>query len=108
MKFLPKKYQHLEKTFKKTYVQRENVEVSDRWRLDVMRTVRHLGPLHVKPNPLLFVERFVWRFATVACMIALVLSMYVGLTGFNPADTVAELLLDNPVEFTLAQVLGEE
>ncbi len=101
--------QQLHKTLKDVYFGKENIEVAlnSHWRMDVMRDIRRLGPLNAQTNPLQFFNRVVWRFATVACMLTLILCVYVGFQGWNPVDDVAALFLDNPIEFTVAQALGE-
>lgn len=109
MKFLSQDHKKLEDTLRAAYHEKENIEigVGSRWRMDVMRDIRRLGPLNTKNNPLLFFNQFVWRFATVACMIILILSVYVGFTGFNPTTEIADMFLDDPVEFTLVQAFGD-
>ena len=108
MKFLDKHFKNLEHALRAAYLAKEHVEVGNRWRVDVMRDIRRLGPLNVKTIPALFVNHFVWRFATVACLAALVLSVYVFSTGFNPLDEITNVFLGDPVNFTLTQVLGED
>jgi hypothetical protein len=107
MKPLNKKYQKFINLLRAAYSDKDRAEVSNRWQMDVMRSVRHLGPLNEKATAFFFIDRFVWRFATVACTIALILSIYAGITGFNPTDQIANVFFDAPVEFTLTQVLGE-
>lgn len=108
MNFLGKNFQKLEHALRATYQAKESMEVGSRWKLEVMRDIRRLGPLNEKANAFFFVNQFVWRFATVACMIALILSVYVGFTGFNPTDEIANVFLGDPVKFTLTQVLGDQ
>jgi hypothetical protein len=107
MKSLNEKYQKLINVLRAAYYDKERAEVSRRWQMDVMRSVRHLGPLNEKTTAFFFIDRFVWRFATIACTIALILSIYAGISGFNPTDEIANGFFGAPVEFTLAQVLGE-
>ena len=81
-------------------------EVSLQWHQDVMRAVRHIGPLNSTTNSLVFMNRFVWRFATVATACVLLLSIYVAVIGFNPDTGVLSQFLENPVGFMLAQAIG--
>jgi hypothetical protein len=106
MKSLKENYQKLINALSAAYRNKEHIEVSDRWQIDVMRDIRRLGPLNAKASSFLFADRFVWRFAAVACMIALMLSIYVVYTGLNPEAEIVNLFLDNPVEFTLVQAFG--
>ena len=109
MKSLDKKEQKLQEALRAAYFHKEEteVELGSRWQMDTMRDIRRLGPLNAQINPFQFFNRFVWRFATVACTLALMLSVYVGFTGWNPVNEVANLFLDDPVEFTVAQAFGE-
>lgn len=104
-----KNEQKLQEALRAAYVHKEkiDIELSSRWQMDVMRDIRRLGPLNEKINPFVFFDRVVWRFATAACAVALILSVYVGFTGWNPTDEVANLFFDDPVEFTLSQVIGD-
>jgi len=108
MKSLNVTYQKLINALRAAYLAKEHIEVSNRWRLEVLRDIRHLGPLNAKTIPALFVNHFAWRFATVACLVALMLSVYVFYTGFNPTDEIANIFVSNPIEFTLTQVVGGE
>ncbi len=109
MSFLHKDQKKLEDTLRSAYHRRENVAVNTggQWQMDVMCDIRRLGPLNAQNNPLVIFNQFVWRFATVACMIVLFLSVYTGVTGFNPTDDIADMFLGDPVEFTLVQDFGD-
>ena len=81
-------------------------EVSLQWHQDVMRAVRHIGPLDSTANSLVFMNRFVWRFASVATVCVLLLSIYVAVASFNSNTGVLSQFLENPVGFMLAQAIG--
>ena len=100
--------QQLHETLKTAYFQQEHAgeKPGSRWTMDVMREIRRIGPLNAQVNPFLFFERVVWRFSTAACAIILLLSVYAGVTGWNPVDEMMAQFLSNPVEFTVAQALG--
>lgn len=108
MKRSENKHQQLQNALRAAYSQRKRVEVDldSRWQMDTMRDIRRIGPLNVQENVFQFFDRFVWRFATVACAIVLILSVYAGFTGWNPVDEVAAQFLSNPIEFTVAQAFG--
>ena len=99
----------LQEMLKAAYLHKEHtdVELGSRWQMDVMRDIRRLGPLNATSNPLVFLDRFVWRFAMGTTALVLFLSVYVGFTGWNPVNEVTTFLLSDPVEFTVAQVFGE-
>ncbi len=108
MKRERKNHQELCNALKTAYFQREQAGLTRgrRWAIDVMHDIRRIGPLHSQVNPILFLERFVWRFATAACAVMLLLSVYAGITGWNPVDEVMAQFLSNPVEFTIVQAFG--
>ncbi len=109
MNFLNKHQQKLENALRAAYHEKEHTEVesNSRWPMEVMRDIRRLGTLNAQPNSFQCFNQFAWRFATVACMIVLILSIYVGITGFSPTDEISNMFLSNPVEFTLTQAVGE-
>lgn len=88
------------------YRHAEPPEVGIEWEQDVMRAVRHLGPLNASANPLEFMNQFVWRFATVAGVFILILSAYVAVISLAPETGVVSQFLDNPVGFMLVQAIG--
>ena len=106
MKSSKQNEQKLQEALRAAYFQKEKHVVGSRWKMDAMQDIRRLGTLNVKTTPLSFVDHFVWRFATVTCLVALMLSVYIGFTGWNPIDDVAGMFLSNPVEFTVAQSIG--
>lgn len=108
MNFLNQAFENLEHALRTAYYAKEHTAVGNRWRLDVMRDIRHLGALTEKATTFFFVDRLVWRFATAACVLVLMLSVYAGARGFNPLDELANVFFGNPVEYTLTQVLGDE
>ncbi len=86
---------------------RDELEISSRWKTNLMRDVRRLGPLNETEISWACLNRYVWRFATAACVIVLMLSVYAGVSGFDTTAELANLFLEDPVEFTLVQAIGE-
>jgi hypothetical protein len=105
--FDDEKYEHLEQALKAAYHDRDVPELSLRWRQDVMRDIRRLGPLKAMFKPLTFVHQFVWRFAAVACLVVLMLLGYMWYGGFNPIENVTDRFRDDPVQLTIVQVFEE-
>ncbi len=106
MKFLHKRYRRLEDALKAAYFQKEEAEVSHHWRLNVMRSIRHMGPLQKKANPVFFMNWVAWRFAMVACVIVIMLAVYVLSTGFSLETVIVNLFFEDPVEFMIIQAFG--
>jgi hypothetical protein len=99
-------YQKLMNAFRAAYHEKERTEISDHWQTTAMREIRRLGPLNVNANSFVFANQVVWRFATVAGIVVLMLSAYVFYTGFNPETEIVSQFLSDPVSYTLVQVLG--
>jgi hypothetical protein len=106
MKSLNEAYQKLINAFRAAYHEKERTEISDHWQTTVMREIRRLGPLNAKTNSFVFANQFVWRFATVAGIVVLMLSAYFVYTGFNPETEIVSQFLSDPVGYSLVQVLG--
>jgi hypothetical protein len=99
-------YQKLMNAFRAAYHEKECTEISDHWQTTVMREIRRLGPLNIKAYSFAFANQVVWRFATVAGIMALMLSAYIFYTGFSPETEIVSQFLSDPVSYTLVQVLG--
>ncbi len=94
------------KAFRVAYNKKENHDIQEEWQATVMRHILRLGPLKSKTDYIMLFDNFVWRFAAVACVIAVILSVYLFQTGFQPEYEIAELFLNNPIEFTFIQDFG--
>jgi hypothetical protein len=73
---------------------------------DVMRAVRHLGPLNATPDTLEFMNQVAWRFASAAGVGILAVSVYVAILGWSPETGVVSQFFENPVGFLLMQAIG--
>lgn len=92
-----KKYEDFEQTLKTAYRNRDIPEQSVRQKQNIMRAIRHLEPLTMKFNPLIFIEHLAWRFTVVACLVVAILLGYMWYAEINPIESVAERLLEDPV-----------
>lgn len=108
MNLLHDNMQKLEAALKAAYRQKEATpdQIGGQWQMNVMRDIRRLTPFSRTADSMLLFNRFVWRFAATACMITLLLSAYIGVTGFDPTEELINFLLGNPVEFSIVQVFG--
>jgi hypothetical protein len=89
--------------FRRTHRDREADPVPDGWQRTAMRDIRRIGPLTPEAH---FFHRFVWRFATVACVVAVGLSLYVATGDFTAEAELAKVYLEDPVGFGLLQTFG--
>jgi hypothetical protein len=106
--FDEKKYEYLEHLLKAAYHDRKIPKLNLRWRQNVMRAIRRLSPLKTTFNPFAFLQYFVWRFVTVACLVVVMLLGYMWYSGLNPFYDVNELLLDDSVQLAAIQQAYEE
>jgi len=99
-------YTKLENALIRAYRERERAEVSEQWQKKVMSHIRNLEPLNSKTSYFEFFEQFVWRFAPVAGILILILTICVITLDFVPEYEMAKIFIDDPVEFTLVQTFG--
>ncbi|HOP47265.1 MAG TPA: hypothetical protein PK874_06345 [Desulfobacteraceae bacterium] len=108
MKFLDKDLKKLEDGLKEAYARKEDIEVEldSKWETGVMRDIRRLGPVN-GGSAFLFLSKFVWRFSTVACSVAVLLLIYAGFIGIDPIEQIADMYFSAPVELSVAHLIGE-
>ena len=103
MNFFPE--DKLKKLLASAYYEKENIEVGRGWQTDTMRHIRSLGMLKSELFEFM-IEKFVWKFAAAACVVAIVLSVYTFQADFQTEYEMAKLFMEDPVEFTLVQSFG--
>ena len=96
-------YKKVENTLITAYRDKDGVEPGDYWQMRVMNHVRSLGPLSSETSLFMLFDQVVWRFAFVACLLAVILSAYVLQTGFQPEYQLANLFVNDSVELTFLQ-----
>ena len=104
MKSLQQKHEALRKVLQKAYHEKESVKVGERWHQDVMRCIRHLGPITSRPNFLVFFERFVWRLTPATCILILIFTALLFKLDFTPEYEVFTSLIYDTEEVTLAEL----
>jgi len=70
-------------------------------RESVMREIRRMGAVEAPNDVQLQIGRFAWRFSAAACLIALLLLVYVFSNGFVDYQELAMRYLENPVDFII-------
>lgn len=83
---------------------RPEVRVDDRWNRRVMARVRAEGRTAGEADWPALTQRFVWRFATAACTLAVAFSLYAFSKGITPDRIAGNLFLDDPVGISLVQI----
>jgi hypothetical protein len=85
------------------YLEKEKVEVGDRWQEGVMRRIRELGEIEERPSSLVMLQQIVWRLAPLTCLLILGLTVLLSSSDFISGDDVIQLLVNGTEEFTLNQ-----
>jgi len=96
----------LRKILRRAYQERENVEVGDQWQEEVMRRIRELGEIEVRPSSVVMFEQLVWRLAPVTCLLILGLTLVLSTLDFISGYDVIQLLMNSTEEITLNQFFG--
>lgn len=86
--------------------QRERASIPDGWQIKAMRRIRNLEPLSARLFDLAMCSRFVWRFAATACILVLLLSVYMFQSDFQTEYELARMFVSDPLGFDLVQSFG--
>ena len=89
-----------------TYRQKEKGSINNAWQARVMRDIRNMDMPDVSQDIMAPLERMVWRFAPVACVLILVLAMVLLTYDFVPEYTLAEAFMDDSMSMVLVQAFG--
>ena len=104
----PSKEKRLRESFKRVYRGREAATVSEFWKPRTMARIRELAdaaPLGL-PSQTELATRLVWRFAGIAAVAAVIVSLYAMQLDWNPELEMARLFLQDPIEFGILETTG--
>lgn len=101
MKRTRKNLDELEARLFSAYRAREYSETDADWRGSVMRTIRGLDAAEAPNGVQARIGRFAWRFSAAACLIALLLLVYVFSSGIVDYQELAMRYLENPIDFMI-------
>jgi hypothetical protein len=99
-------HETLREILRRAYLERERVEIGDRWQEEVMRRIRELSEMEASPSSLVMFEQLVWRLAPVTCLLILGLTVLLSYFDFISGYDVIQLLMDGTEELTLNQFFG--
>jgi hypothetical protein len=105
MESMKKDQEKLKKMLTAACFEKEKAAVNAHWQIRVMRHVRSLGPLNVKTNYLELFEGLVWKFAPVACLLILALTIILTRLDFVSDYEIAKAFMEDPLDFSLFQFL---
>ena len=107
MKSRKEKIRKVEDALKVAHCRDKGPEVRPEWRSNVMRRIRLLDEeKRIPVSSLFFPDQLVWRFAGIACLIAGIFLVYSLFAGSSLESQIAEVFMDDPAGFVLAQSLG--
>lgn len=102
-----KKYRQI---LSKAYFEKEKLQIKHGWQQNVMSHIRSLEYYKEKAvqeiNSFILFEQYLWKFVPAACVLAIILSIYIFQTDFQTEYELAKLFLDDPLEFNLIQSFG--
>ena len=99
----PQKKDRLTGILAAVYRQRAAAAVPDGWRREVMGRIRSL-PASARRIPFMNdIAGLAWRFAAVACVLVLVLSVVAVQFSFQADYEMARLFIGDPLDFSLVQ-----
>ena len=91
--------------WRQAYDEKKRVAVSEPWQANVMRAVRHIGPLHPKPQPFMLFGQFAWRLSPVTVLLIIVSTAILLSFNFTPEHNLLVSLITDAEEFTISQLL---
>ncbi|MCX5752289.1 MAG: hypothetical protein NTW97_01450 [Candidatus Krumholzibacteria bacterium] len=101
MKRNRKKLDELESRLFSAYRSGESRTLGAESRESVMREIRRMGAGEAPNGVQLQIGRFAWRFSAAACVVALLLLVYVFSNGFVDYQELALRYLENPMDFII-------
>jgi len=105
MKSLESRLEALKNILRRAYHEKEKLELSDRWQVNVMRRIRNLGPLNKGPDPLIQFGQFVWRLTPVTCLLIIMSAAVLLKFDFTPDYNVLISFITDAEEISLVQLL---
>ena len=105
MKTLEYRLEALKKILRQAYREKERLELSDQWPMNVMGRVRSIGPLEAKPDPLMQFGQFVWRLTPVTCLLIIMSAAVLLKFDFTPDYNVLISFITDAEEISLGQLL---
>ena len=93
------KLMFFEGLIKRAYRTKAVPVIKPTWSQDVMREIRQLAELPNGVASLFNLERFLWRFALPAMVVAIVVGSYSLLVGITPSSIIANLFFEDPATY---------
>ena len=98
------KYDRLKEMLVSAYFQKEADSIGAGWQKKVMADVWKIGPLNGKENFFMLFDRLVWRFVPAACVLIVILTVYLFNFGLISEYDMSMLFISDPIDFTVIQL----
>ena len=99
-------YKRFEMELKAAYRRRRMVDISGKWKSETMDRIRLLESHNAEAGYLLVLEQLLWRLAPLACVLIFICAVGLFNLDICKGFEMAELFLDDPVEYIVAQGFG--
>lgn len=102
MKSINKKsFDNLIKALKTTYLERENIHVSDHWKIRVLNNIRVNTFYDAKLRYFDLFQQFVWKIAPVACILIIILGIAITRIDFLANFKLFKTLINDPSDLSI-------
>ena len=106
MKYPVTENKALKESLRKAYLEKEALDVDDRWRLGTMPRIRAMGPLKARADFWLGLEQIAWRLSPVTCALILLCALaFLGSDTFHDYEVLSVFTAD-PEDLSLFQLFG--
>jgi hypothetical protein len=93
------------KLLRGAYLEKEKLEVGNRWQEDVVHRIRKIRNTGVAPGSSMAFSQFAWKLAPVTVLLILVLTAFLIGSGLTSGYEVFEFAPDGTEEMTLTELM---
>jgi len=99
------KDERLMKILREAYLEKEKLEVSNRWQENAMHRIRKIRSTEVMASSSMVFFQFAWKLAPVTFFLILLLTAFLIGSGLTPGYGAFDFGLDGPEELTLTEMI---
>ena len=88
------------------YGNRKEVSLGPQWQNQVMDAIRALPREAAMEKPVIMLEQMVWRFAPVACLLIMAMTIVLFSQDFSPQYGLVEAMMDDSINNILTQAIN--
>lgn len=105
MNSFKQKDERLLKILREAYLEKEKLEVGNRWQEDVIQGIRKMRKIKATPSSPVVFGQFAWKLAPVTVPLILMLTVLLIGSGFTSVYGVFGFGLEGPEELTLTEMI---